>query len=115
MTMRIRIDYADQAESFRTAFPVFGEIGTQLAASAGEHSWYLVNLERPFQLGVNEYDRLLIASRWAGRTVREPGTSVFVLGVRRESPNPSDGFNPRAYDWLIWGTVDAAPQPAVPQ
>jgi len=105
-SMRVKVAYADQNESLRSAFPVFGELGEEMSASAGEHRWHLLNLERPMDAGTKKYDRLLIASRWLRRTVFDKGSSVFVLGVRHGFADPVDGFDVNAFDWLAWGTVD---------
>jgi hypothetical protein len=105
--MRVRVDYSDQNESLRSAFPVTGELGPQISASAGEHSWHLVNLEQLMDAGTEKYDRLLIASRLLHRTAFDTGSSVFVLGVREGLPSPVDGFDVNGFDWLVWGTVEA--------
>jgi hypothetical protein len=106
-SMRICVDYFDQNESLRSAFPVAGDLGEALSASAGEHSWHLVNLEHPMDTGPMKYDRLLIASRLLRRTVFDTGSSVFVLGVRQGCADLVEGFDVNAFDWLVWGTVEA--------
>jgi hypothetical protein len=105
--MRIRVDYSDQNESLRSAFPVTGDVGEAISASTGEHSWHLVNLERPMDAGTKKYDRLLIASRLLRRSVFDGGSSVFVLGVRQGCADPVEAFDVNAFDWLVWGTVEA--------
>lgn len=102
--MRVRISYFDQNESLRPFFPVSGTVSeTALRARTGEHGWRVIDLDQPLAVPAGEFGKLLIASRWEGRSVADPGTSVFVLGVPMHSMEPAEGFDVHAYPWLVWG------------
>lgn len=104
--MRIRISYVDQNESLRPLFPVSGTVGgTELRAATGEHDWRVVDLDQLLETPAGEFGKLLIASRWKGRSATDHETSVFVLGVPMHSKVPADGFDVHAYPWLVWGTA----------
>ncbi len=102
--MRIRISYSDQNESLRPLFPVSGNLGeTEIHAAKGEHVWHIVELDSPMTSAAGEFRKLLIASRWKGRSVTDAETSVFVLGVPAASTVPTEGFDVNTYPWLVWG------------
>jgi hypothetical protein len=104
--MRVRISYFDQGESLRPFFPVSGTVDdTTIRAATGEHDWRIVQLDRPLVTPAGEFGKLLIASRWMGRSATEPETSVFVLGVPTHSDKPAEDFDVHAYPWLVWGMV----------
>lgn len=107
--MRIRISYSDQNESLRPLFPVSGSLGeTEIYAAEGAHVWRIVELDHPIASAAGasaagEFGKLLIASRWKGRSVTDPETSVFVLGVPAASTDPIEGFDVNTYPRLVWG------------
>lgn len=102
--MRVRISYFDQNESLRQFFPVSGTVAeTEFHAATGEHHWRIVDLDQPLATPAGEFGKLLIASRWRGHSATDPETSVFVLGVPAHLKTPAEGFDVRAYPWLLWG------------
>lgn len=102
--MRIRISYSDQNESLRPLFPVSGNLGeAEIHGAKGEHVWRIVELDHPIASAAGEFGKLLIASRWNGRSVTDAETPVFVLGVPAASTVPTVGFDVSTYPWLVWG------------
>ena len=102
--MRVRISYSDQNESLRPFVPVSGTVGeTELRAATGDHDWGVVDLDQPLATPAGKFGKLLMASRWEGRSATDPDTSVFVLGVPMHSKEPAEGFDVHAYPWLVWG------------
>ena len=102
--MRIRISYSDQNESLRSLFPVSGSLGeAEIHAAEGEHVWRIVELDHPIVSAAGEFGKLLIASRWKGRSVTDPETSVFVLGMPVTCADPIERFNVNMYPRLVWG------------
>jgi hypothetical protein len=104
--MRIRISYSDQNESLRPLFPVSGSLAeAEIYAADGDHLWHIVELDHPIVSAAGEFGKLLITSRWKGRSVTDPATSVFVLGVPAASADPIGGFDVSMYPRLVWGIV----------
>ena len=91
--MRIRISYSDQNESLRPLFPLSGSLlEAEIYAAEGEHVWRIVELDQRIASAAGEFGKLLIASRWRGRSVTDPEASVFVLGVPVASTDTTMGF-----------------------
>jgi len=106
--MRLRIEYADQNESFAAQLPRFGTVVAQPKSCDSSHTWYLVHLDAPVVYKGAPYTHILIASRWQGYSIgdAEP-TSVFILLVPR-SMQVGDGFSYHQYLHVAWGMAHAA-------
>jgi hypothetical protein len=101
--MRVRIEYADQNETFSRQLPQEGSVVGTPRASDSSLDWYVVLLDAPVVWEGTEYASLLIASRWSGQSIvaAEP-TSVFILLVPPRH-TVTDGFSYKQYAHIAWG------------
>ena len=111
---RVRIEYDDQNESFRSVLPRRGAIVGIFWDRSDNKDWALVHLDEPFewQLRVGEpyqfrllhIDHFLIKSRWSDHAIgdTEP-TSVFVLLVERGFVPQGSVIEVRKYVHVVWG------------
>ncbi len=104
--MRLRIDYYDQNAAFEKLLPRSGTVDRTVASTNSLLTWYLVRLDDPVQYEGSLFDRLLIASRWQGRSVGEPEpTSVFILIVPIGT-EVGQGFNTSEFAHVLWGIAN---------
>jgi hypothetical protein len=92
---RVRIEYGDHNESFRSVLPVHGRITRHILAEHGVQDWFLVSLDRPFDFEIEDAsqkkremlhcEKIIIRSRLKGQRIGGPApASVFILLIRDE-------------------------------
>jgi hypothetical protein len=93
--MRLRIEYADQNESFAPFLPRTGTIIRRCVTTAGDENWFHLlldagfkfqaQLENPFRFRLIDCTEFLIQSRHLGKDIgqAEP-THVFIVLVSSE-------------------------------
>ena len=111
---RVRLEYADQNESFASCLPCVGSICGRFTSTSGMDDWYLVQLDEPVACQVTvgepllsrllETDHILIRSRWEGQQVgeREP-TSVFLVLVDPSRLPLSSPIRIEDFHHVAWG------------
>ena len=65
----VRVEYADNGEQFKHAYPMEGEILTGYEDREGPGAWFLVWLDNSFDLDGETHAHVLIAARYAGRPI----------------------------------------------
>ena len=112
--MRLRVEYADQSESFARYLPRVGQTTRSFTSDAGTPGWFLLELDEPFeyQLKVGQVFRFreivvthfLIQSRWVGYDIggAEP-TPVFVLLVEEGGVPLKGPIHLDDYVHIAWG------------
>ena len=112
---RVRIEYFDQNESFRSFMPRRGAIVGMFRDLSGDKDWTLVRLDEsfewqlkvgePYQFRLLHIDHFLIKSRWSDHSIgdTEP-TSVFVLLVEKDSMPQGNAIDVSKYVRAVWGT-----------
>jgi hypothetical protein len=108
--VRIKISYSDQNESFGSALPSSGVIGTvarQLAIEDWGDNWSLVDLEAPFSYGGLEHSHMVVKSRWQGYNLggREP-TSIFILLVPDPKVLEKASVCSSDFEQAAWGMAE---------
>jgi hypothetical protein len=104
---RLRLEYGDHNEAFADELPRAATVLCRVR-TANVDDWYLVDLDEPVRSDGISYDRLLIRSRELGSSLGGPRpVSVFILLVPDGSGVPADGFDPRAFIHVAWGTATA--------
>jgi hypothetical protein len=85
---RLRVEYADQSESFAAFMPFCGTVRRQVAIHDWGSDWLVLQLDDPFVYQTfsqpqgyrgHRVSHILVRSRWAGCPVGGTQTSVFVL------------------------------------
>jgi hypothetical protein len=110
---RVRIEYADQNDSFETMLPRRGSVVRTLQDSTGR-SWTLVRLDEPFewqhkigepfQFRLLNVDHLLVAPRWVRVDVGGPEPApVFINLVERDCIPADEALDIREYVGIAWG------------
>lgn len=114
LSKRVRIEYADQNESFRAIFPRRGTIVRTLRETSAGRRWALVSLDEPFewqhktgepfQFRLMNVDHLLVAPRWVGVDIggSEPA-AVFVNLVEQNRVPTGATLDIREYVGIAWG------------
>ena len=109
---RLRLEYFDQNEDFRSLLPRDGTVLRQLSLSDWGDDWYVVEFDEPLDYGNRQFSHVLVRSRWAGYAIGDPaGTSVFLLLPRSE--DALDQRSPTSYDFdhVAWATAIPVPAP----
>jgi hypothetical protein len=104
---RIWIEYFDQNNAFAAQLPREGRVEQELRFVDSAVPWYLLRLDEGVRWEGRSYSRLLLASRWAGMSIRErEPTSVFLLLVPEEA-RPQCGQSITQYVHVAWGLARA--------
>ena len=111
---RVRIEYADQNESFRETLPRRGSVVRTLQDTSTGRDWTLVRLDEPFewqnkigepfQFRLLKVDHLLLAPRWVGVNIDGPEpAAVFINLVEEDRVPRGDALNILEYVQISWG------------
>jgi hypothetical protein len=111
---RVRIDYADQNESFRTILPRSGSVVRVLRDVSDGRFWTLISLDEPFEwqhkvgepfkFRLLKIDHLLLAPRWFGVDIGGSKPAPVFINLVEEGRAPSgDSFNIGDYLGMAWG------------
>lgn len=117
INQRVKIEYFDQNEDFSLYLPKTGIISRRLTADNEIDSWFLVNLDDPFEYQIKIKDpfefkllnvsKFLIRSRWEGKSISKNNkVSVFVLLVLDDSLLLKDNINIDAFYHVAWGMCE---------
>ena len=112
--LRVRIEYADQNESFRKMLPRCGTIVRTLRETSTGKEWSLLRLDEPFdwqhkigepyQFRLLKVDHLLVASRWLGVNIGGPEPAAVFIALVDEGFVPTgEALDIRQYVWIAWG------------
>ena len=111
---RVRIEYADQNESFRPMLPRRGSVARVLHEISTGRSWTLIRLDQPFEwqhkigepfkFRLLSIDHLLVAPRWVGVDIgKSEPAPVFINLVEQGCVPSGERFNIRDYLGIAWG------------
>jgi hypothetical protein len=111
---RVRIEYADQNDTFRAVLPRTGTIRRTLREASSGRSFSLVALDVPFewqekigepyQFRLMKVDHLLVSPRWKDTDVGgNTPAAVFVYLVESDRVPQSDIVDIRKYVHIAWG------------
>jgi hypothetical protein len=120
---RLRIDYADQNESFAPHLPRTGTVEAEVTVEGQARKWFLFALDEPFEfqfghsplapqilLNVSEF---LVQSRWVGHEIGEAEpASVFIMLVREPLPPNASVVDTSFLLPIAWGTSYTEPRKA---
>jgi hypothetical protein len=112
--MRVRIEYADQNDSFAKVLPRSGVVVSTLRETTTGRPWKLVRLDEPFewqhkvaeffQFSLLSIDHLLVAPRWVGVDIGGPEPApVFICLVERGCPPTGENLDIKKYARIAWG------------
>jgi len=112
---RVKIEYADQNESFASLLPRRGTVVRQFQAEQGVDDWFLVKLDIPFDYQIKNPDglsftmlhceNLLVRSRWKRHQIgSNKPTSVFILLVPDENLLQNEPIKVEKFYHVAWGT-----------
>jgi hypothetical protein len=112
--LRVRIEYADQNESFRKMLPRRGTIVRTFPETSTGKEWSLLRLDEPFewqhkigepfQFRVLKVDHLLVASRWIGVNIGGPEPAGAFIALVDEGFVPTgEALDIRQYVFIAWG------------
>lgn len=75
------------------------------ATERGETSndWYLVRLDEGFDYNSRVNTHVLVRSRWQGRTIKDDGTSVFVLLIPKMDMVSEAEIRIEEFEHVVWG------------
>jgi hypothetical protein len=111
---RVRIEYADQHDSFERILPRSGVVVRTLREMTTGRPWKLVRLDEPFewqhkigesfQFRILSIDHLLVAPRWVGVDIGGPEPApVFICLVEGDCPPTGETLDIKEYVWIAWG------------
>jgi hypothetical protein len=111
---RVRIEYADQNESFRTLLPRCGSVVRVLREISDGRFWTLISLDdsfewqykigEPFKFRLLKVDHFLVAPRWVGAVIGGSEPAPVFINLVEEGRVPSgESINIRDYVGIAWG------------